>query len=195
MEPDLFSYRSVETADIIPAPVAPRMVAPPMVPPPVADRPESSPASIPRPAPIGVIVEDRPLIVVLADEAFAWFRAGEKTWELRRRGRQFNENEVIAGREVSLYRGFRSDGGMTGRIDRVSGAASVEAFFEAVPYHDVVPVAESRDEAVAIAKRLLGPGSATPVIGFRIEVDRQASEDGENQVMPKSPGKRPSRGL
>jgi hypothetical protein len=189
MEPDLFSYRSVETSDIGPAPVAPPMVVQP-----VADRPEPSPASIPRLAPIGVIVEDRPLIVVLADEAVAWFRAGEKTWE-RRRGRQFNENEVIAGREVSLYRGFRSDGGMTGRIDRVSGAASVEAFFEAVPYHDVVPVAESRDEAVAIAKRLLGPGSATPVIGFRIEVDRQASEDGENQVMPKSPGKRPSRGL
>jgi hypothetical protein len=166
------------------------------VPPPsrIAVAPEPAASVIAPATPVAIVPDDQPLVVALTDEAFAWFRAGEKSWEVRRRGRQFNENDVATGRAVALRRGFRADGGMTGRIERVVQAASVEAFLDTVPYHEVVPVAESRDEAVAIAKRLLGPGAPSAVIGFRIEIENRDAEDGESQARPPAAARRQARG-
>jgi hypothetical protein len=127
--------------------------------------------------------------VSLADEAFAWVLDGEKIWELRRRGRQFNESTVTAGRAVAFSRGFRSDRAIMGEIVEVIEAASVRGFLESVPYQAVIPVAETCDEAVAVAARLLGPGGSGAVIGFRIEIARHdaagaGGSDPDSQVRP-----------
>jgi hypothetical protein len=189
-EPDLFSYQAVELEQGDPAPL--QVVTPQEV---VAVAPENlTPLIAATPEPVSIIPDDQPLVVAVPDEAFAWFRAGEKSWELRRCGRQFNENAVVVGRAVEFRRGFRSDAALKGRIEQVAGAASIVAFFETAPYHEVIPVADSLEDAAAIAKRLLGPGAPGPVIGFRVELDVHDSVDSESQVRPPSAGKRQPRG-
>jgi hypothetical protein len=174
-EPDLFSYQACTPDQPVETPPTVAILE--------APKPTPTPAIASPVMPVfAVAPDDPPLAVALADEAFAWFRTGEKTWELRRCGRHFNENEVAPGRSVELRRGFRSDSSLRGRIEQVIQAPSVDAFFDAVSYHEVIPAAESMEEAVAIAKRLFGPGAPAPLIGFRIAIDDGWGRDGDIEV-------------
>jgi hypothetical protein len=112
------------------------------------------------------------LFVPLASEPFQWFRSGTKRWELRRHGRQYTRDHVVEGRPVELRRGYRDAGGaLHGVVGQVQTAPSVAAFFARVPYEEVVPSASCREDAVAIAARILAvePDSPVEVIGFRVE--------------------------
>ncbi len=186
-EPDLFSYRAFRPDRPVETPPTVAILE--------APKPTPTPAIASPIMPVFAVAPDEPpLAVALADESFAWFRAGEKTWELRRCGRQFNESEVTPGRIVELRRGFGSDAALKGRIDEVIQAASVEAVFDAVFYHEIVPVADSKEDAVAIAKRLLGPGAPAPLIGFKIAIDDRGGMDGDAEVNSLSLVKRQARG-
>lgn len=106
----------------------------------------------------------------LAGEPFRWFQCGQKRWELRRYGRQYTERHVIAGRSVELRHGYSSDVSLWGRIDRVITADSVKKFFELVPFREVIPLADSVEEAIAIANRILGTDGQGPVLGFKVKL-------------------------
>lgn len=110
------------------------------------------------------------LFVPLAGEPFTWFQRGQKRWELRRYGRQFTERHVITGRSVELRHGYRSTASLWGSIVQVTIADNVKRFFELVPFREVIPVADSVEEAIAIANRILGTDGPAPVLGFKVEL-------------------------
>jgi hypothetical protein len=106
--------------------------------------------------------------VPLADQPFAWFRSGKKKWELRRLGRQYTQRHVRVGRRVELRRGYRGPDVLWGEILAVIEANGIEDFFEKVDFKDVVPVADSREDAVRIATEILRIDSTTPLLGFAV---------------------------
>ena len=113
------------------------------------------------------------LFVPLSSEPYDWFRSGRKRWELRRYGRQYTPALVRQGRQVELRRGYRSQSqALWGHIVRTVEATSLPSFFDQVPFQLVIPVAKTRDEAVALASSILGlaPNENTRVLGFEIEV-------------------------
>lgn len=112
------------------------------------------------------------LFVPLSSEPYDWFRSGRKRWELRRYGRQYTLAHVRRGRQVELRRGYRSHQALWGHIVRTVEATSLLSFFDEVPFQQVIPVAKTRDEAVALASSILGlaPNENTRVLGFEIEV-------------------------
>src|SRR4051812_15933575 len=120
----------------------------------------------------GTAKADR-LFVPLASDPHAWFVSGRKKWELRRVGRQYTQRHIRPGRIVELRRGYSDkDTSLWGVIDRVAVAKSISSFFDAVPYAQVIPTAQSRKDAEAVAAQILGldPDSATDVIGFQIRL-------------------------
>jgi hypothetical protein len=89
------------------------------------------------------------LFVPLSSEPFNWFRSGQKRWELRRYGRQYTPAHLTPGRRVELRRGYRSqEDALWGRVAHMVEATSLAAFFEKVPFHLVIPIARSREEAL-----------------------------------------------
>lgn len=127
----------------------------------------SSSAQRSRPSP------DR-LFVPLAAEPFGWFESGKKQWELRRLGRQYTLDHVRTGRPVELRRGYSDPAkALWGHVVDVRSAPSIAAFFDEVPWREVLPESGDRAEAIAAARRILGvdEGDAVPVLGFRIALD------------------------
>jgi hypothetical protein len=115
-------------------------------------------------------VSDTRLFVPLSRAPFEWFKSGEKHWELRRYGRQYTEAHLRVGRRVELRHGYGSrNDALWGTLQESLRANSIEEFFDAVPYDRVIPAAESRSDAVFIARKILG--SVVEVIGFRVVVD------------------------
>jgi ASC-1-like (ASCH) protein len=108
------------------------------------------------------------LFVPLANEPFDWFVQGKKKWELRRRGRQYTRRHVRIGRPVELRRGYRNGDTLWGEIVNVIEADGIEEFFRKVPFLDVIPVAKSVGEAIAISSEILGVDVNTPLLGFAI---------------------------
>ena len=114
------------------------------------------------------------LFVPLSSEPYDWFRSGRKRWELRRYGRQYTSAHVKQGRQVELRRGYRSqEQALWGHIVRTVDASSLPSFFDEVPFQLVIPVAKTREEAVAFASSILGlaPNENARVLGFEIEVE------------------------
>lgn len=110
------------------------------------------------------------LFVPLASQPFRWFESGEKRWELRRFGRQFNDKRVCIGREVELRRGYSTQDSIWGEINSVVVADSIADFFKKVPFSEVIPIAENLHGAVQIAQQIIG-NSDQKVIGFRVDID------------------------
>lgn len=113
------------------------------------------------------------VFVPLAAGPYSWFADGSKTWELRRRGGGWGPGVVRGGRRVELRRGYRDrNSSLWGTIREVLTAPSIEAFFGLVPYGQVIPVAQSHNDAVERAAAILGIDPHTAeVIGFRVELD------------------------
>jgi ASC-1-like (ASCH) protein len=128
---------------------------------------ETDVSTIGRPLSSNEAKADR-LFVPLADQPFAWFRSGKKKWELRRLGRQYTQRHVRVGRRVELRRGYRGPDVLWGEILAVIEANGIEDFFEKVDFKDVVPVADSREDAVRIATEILRIDSTTPLLGFAV---------------------------
>ncbi|WP_026618788.1 hypothetical protein [Ensifer sp. WSM1721] len=110
------------------------------------------------------------LFVALASEPFRWFESGEKLWELRRFGRQFNDARVCVGREVELRRGYSTKDSIWGEVNTVVVAESIAEFFKKVPFSEVIPIAESLSDAVEIAQQIIGHDDQK-VIGFRVDIN------------------------
>ncbi len=113
------------------------------------------------------------LFVPLSSDPFAWFRSGKKTWELRKRGRQYTCSNVWRGRDVELRRGYtNAESALWGEIIDVIEADSIEAFFKCVHWQTVLPESSSLDAAIADARRILNinDDEDTPVLGFKVEL-------------------------
>lgn len=119
------------------------------------------------PSSIGSAKSDR-LFVPLAAQPFEWFIRGLKKWELRRHGRQYTRRHVRIGREVEFRRGYKGPDALWGVIVDVVEADSITAFFRKVSFHEVIPVANSIDEAVKISTDILRVPAETPVLGFAV---------------------------
>lgn len=117
---------------------------------------------------LGADKTDR-LFVPLANEAFEWFSSGLKKWELRRVGRQYTPKHVRVGRRVELRRGYRGRDVLWGEIADVVQADNIHAFFDRVPYQEVVPTAKSREHAIEIVRALFKVDLSTPLLGFLID--------------------------
>jgi hypothetical protein len=109
------------------------------------------------------------LFVPLAHQPFRWFQSGEKKWELRRFGRQYTPKYVRVGRRVELRKGYRGPDALWGKILDVIQAKNVDDFFNKVPFKDVIPVADTREDAVKIAIHILNVDSDTPLLGFAVD--------------------------
>jgi hypothetical protein len=108
------------------------------------------------------------LFVPLADQPFAWFRSGRKKWELRRFGRQYTPKHVRIGRRVELRRGYKGPDVLWGEILDVVEANGVDDFFSKVYFKDVIPVADTREQAVEIVTAILKVDSMTHLLGFAV---------------------------
>ena len=115
------------------------------------------------------------LFVPLASDPYQWFLDGHKTWEVRRMRRQYTTRHVWPGRVVELRRGYSDPTkSIWGRISDVVEAGSLSQLFDNVDFKSVIPAAKDRDEAEAIATRILGlesAGDQIPMIGFRVSID------------------------
>jgi hypothetical protein len=112
------------------------------------------------------------LFVPLARDPFRWFEEGRKQWELRRYGRQYTERHVKAGKRVELRYGYSSQRSLWGFIRDTLTAKSITDFFAQVDYRLVIPIAESRDQAIEIASRILKVReNEIAVFAFRVELD------------------------
>lgn len=113
------------------------------------------------------------VFVPLAEGPYSWFADGLKTWELRRLRGAWSRRTVREGRRVELRRGYRDrSSSLWGTIREVQTAPSIEAFFDAVPYGRVIPLALSGSNAVEQSAAILGIDPDTvEVIGFRVELD------------------------
>lgn len=117
--------------------------------------------------------KDTRLFVPLANDPFKWFASGKKKWELRREGRAYTPKHLRAGRRVELRRGY-SDAkrALWGAIVETFSAPSLYAFFERVPYQEVIPAAASLQDAVERARVILRvDADKDAVIGFRVALD------------------------
>lgn len=108
--------------------------------------------------------------MALASDPFRWFASGEKLWELRRFGRQFNDARIQVGREVELRKGYSTKESIWGEVNSVVVAENIAEFFKKVPFSEVIPVAESLRNAVEIAQQIIGHHDQK-VIGFRVDID------------------------
>ena len=118
---------------------------------------------------------DRRLFLPLSSGPYEWFASGRKNWELRRYGRQYTKTHIVPGRIVELRHGYgKSRDSLWGTIAGVQEAFGLDEFFSKVPFHDVIPVAADRAEAIRIADEILNlrEDSHVHLIGFRIELER-----------------------
>ena len=116
------------------------------------------------------------LFVPLAGQPYAWFASGKKTWELRAKRGQFTEKHITLGRRVELRRGYSTPDSLWGTVADAVVAPTIRAFFEQVPFREVLPEAKDLDHAVAQACSILGKPANTPVIGFKVCLDQTAKE-------------------
>jgi len=114
------------------------------------------------------------VFVPLSREPFLWFEGGNKQWELRKYGRQYTERHVRVGRRIELRHGYRSKRSLWGVITAIIRAGSIRDFFDLVDYRIVIPTAESREDAIHIAEKILRIPEKTeiPVLAFRVELNK-----------------------
>jgi ASCH domain len=111
------------------------------------------------------------VFVPLATQPYRWFASGRKQWELRRLGRQYTPKHLKLGRRVELRCGYADkNSALWGTLAETREAGSIAQFFDLVDFREVIPEANSREDAVHTAAQILGTGDV-PVIGFRVDVD------------------------
>jgi len=113
------------------------------------------------------------LFVPLAGKPYDWFSSRRKTWELRRCRGPWSTENVRTGRRVELRRGYRDRASsLWGTVEETLVAPGADAFFDLVPYPEVIPDAVSRAAAVAQFNEILGvDSSSVEIIGFRVVLD------------------------
>jgi hypothetical protein len=115
---------------------------------------------------------DKPrLFVPLSSEPFNWFKSEKKRWELRRYGNKYTEKNIIPGRKVELRRGYSDPNqAIWGIIGRVIISNNLDEFFGIVNFSDVIPIVNSRIEAINLSMHILKiPLSEShKVIGFEV---------------------------
>lgn len=114
------------------------------------------------------------LFVPLRTAHFRAFAAGNKTWELRLRRRNWTSRHVLIGRRVELRHGYSGLGSVWGNVVEVYEASSISYILARVPYRLIVPDAASKADAVRIAATTLGASTA-PVIAFCVKLDAQSA--------------------
>jgi hypothetical protein len=128
---------------------------------------ETDASTIGRPSSADLPKADR-LFVPLAALPFAWFCSGKKKWELRRFGKQYTPKHVRVGRRVELRKGYRGTDALWGEILDVVEAKGVDEFFNKVHFREVIPVADSREQAIKIATDILKIDRNTRLLGFSV---------------------------
>jgi hypothetical protein len=60
-----------------------------------------------------------------------------------------------------------------GTIQDVEHTADIREFFARVPFKEVIPTADSLEEAIATAEAILGldPSQPKPVLGFKVALE------------------------
>lgn len=113
------------------------------------------------------------LFVPLATEPYRWFESGQKTWELRVLRRQFNLMSVRVGRRVELRRGYSTGDSLWGEITAVQTDTKLEWMFQQVPFWQVIPTAESVEDAARMARQILKHPTPFSVryIAFEIKLE------------------------
>lgn len=114
------------------------------------------------------------LFVPLKTQAYSMFATGGKLWELRRRRGRFNEQQVHIGRRVELRRGYAARvPPLWGTISDVVIAQDLQELFVRIPYREVLPDAVSKQEAMDLARKLMGIGEydSNGLIAFRINFE------------------------
>jgi len=120
------------------------------------------------------MINSNRLFVPLATEPFVWFESGNKSWELRKYGRQFTEKTVYEGRRVELRCGYSDPNrSIWGTISKVEKSKTIEDFFTEIDFSIVIPVAQSNFHAIQIAKTILGINDNNEFIflGFEVRLD------------------------
>lgn len=114
------------------------------------------------------------LFVPLSAEPYAWFKSGQKRWELRKYGRQYTEKYVRPNRKVELRHGYSDPNqALWGTIISFRITEDLKNFFDRVPYEQVIPIAQNLDDAIAISKKILqiAEDKPVPIIGFEVSLD------------------------
>ncbi|MDD1137070.1 hypothetical protein M5G22_05835 [Pseudomonas sp. TNT2022 ID233] len=109
------------------------------------------------------------VFIPLSTSPFKWFSSGEKKWELRRIGGQYNTQNIYKGRPVELRRGYNSDQLLWGVIDSTILSQTIEEAIEAVgDFKSIIPTAKSKHEAAKISYEILKPSPNDRFIVFSI---------------------------
>ena len=92
------------------------------------------------------------LFVPMGRREFLLFQSGRKTFEVRRRGRQWTKQFVTQGRKVEIRLGYgKTYKALWGTISLVYEVGSVDELFETVPFKQVMPVAGNLEIAKEFA--------------------------------------------
>jgi ASC-1-like (ASCH) protein len=115
------------------------------------------------------------LFVPLSSNPYNWFESGRKEWELRKYGRQYNELHVRVCRLVELSKGYSSKNRLWGHITSITLGKDLEEIFTKIHYSKILPEANSKENAVEIAAKILkiSPEEKNNLIAFKIAFDVQ----------------------
>ncbi|WP_227376262.1 ASCH domain-containing protein [Haladaptatus halobius] len=124
---------------------------------------------------MGEIKPDR-LFVPLSTRPFKWFENGAKRWEVRRYGGQFTHSHVYKGRIVELRKGYSSEEKIWGQIKEIISTKELERIFKNVPYHQIIPDANSSEEAIEKTTHILNGRNSDGYIAFKIDKNMEHIE-------------------
>ena len=97
------------------------------------------------------------LFIPLNTDAYNWFLGGQKKWELRNYGRQFTEKNVFVNKVVELRKGYsNAEESIWGVVSEVLIFKTFTQVYEFIDYKEVIPIASSKEEAIAISENILG---------------------------------------
>lgn len=129
----------------------------------------------------------RRLFIPLCSDPFNWFESGEKEWELRKKLKQFNPNNIEIGSYVELRRGYVAKNGVSwGRVIDCKTFSSLKDVFASIPYQKIVR-ADNAEQAVDYVCNLLGisPDTQVDLVAIKIEkVSILGEISFEDQYMP-----------
>jgi hypothetical protein len=108
------------------------------------------------------------LFVPLNSAAFGWFSSGCKRYELRRQRAAFCPRHLSSGRRVELRRGY-SGCSLWGKVGGVVEGSTINDVLTAVDYREVIPPAQSLEDAIYIATSIIGEQG--PFILFEVQLD------------------------
>lgn len=113
----------------------------------------------------------RRLFIPLCSDPFNWFESGEKEWELRKKSKQFNSDNIEIGSYVELRRGYVAQNGVSwGIVTDCKTFSSLKDVFSSISYHKIVR-ADNEEQAVDYVCTLLGisPDTLVDLVAIKIE--------------------------